>query len=426
MAAALVVVALLTAMPGFASAADEPRVTEVEFEGEQPWEVEGLGGTLVGPAHWTSEEMRAGATSWPPRLLVSEDAKHWRSVAMPGAPAGTLMARDGIRRVGDRAVTAGLVEHPDRNDLHVWTSRDGVTWRGGLVTTTPKPSYAPAVVGAEGNLLFATRGDAGHIVIHRSRDGASWSAGSVDDVGVSGGDSPTLAQVWSDGGDLVGLLSFIDTERPSPIQVRSRDGGQTWKQEPCPATPKHCGLRLAARGLELRGLHASTDGGRSWHRIRLRPALDDAEGQPTLKDLRRVTGGWLLTLRYSRHQESHQELVLRSADGRTWHRMLPEKDCRDRFASEENSELSPPRKLDGRWYITYRCSLWSDGVRDDNESRIYVSDGAGIHWERLRGVSTDVPINDLVRFRDTLLATMRPSYPYVGDVVIGFFAIDPR
>jgi hypothetical protein len=303
LAVALLAVALLAVAPSFALATERPRVSEVEVEGEQPWEVVALGSTLVGPAHWESAAVRAGATLWPPRVLVSNDARRWRSIPLPGAPPGIQMQPDGVRRVGRIAVTGGVLEGPERNDLYVWTSRDGASWRGGVVTTAPRPAYAPAVVGAEGLLLFATRGEAGHIVIHRSRDGASWSAGSVEDVGVSGGDSPTLEQVWADGGDLVGLLAFNDNERPSPVQVRSRDGGRTWRQERCPATPKHCGLRLAARGLELRGLHASTDGGGSWQRIRFRPALDDAEGVPTLKHLRRVDGGWLLTLRYSRHQE---------------------------------------------------------------------------------------------------------------------------
>jgi hypothetical protein len=423
---ALLAVALLVVAPSLVHATERPRVTEIEVEGEQPWEVVGLGRTLVGPAHWESEALRAGATLWPPRVLVSNDARRWRSTPLPGAPPGVQMPTDGIRRVGRTAVTSGVVEGADRNELYVWTSRDGVSWRGGLVTTAPRPAYAPAVVGAKGTLLFATRGEAGHIMIHRSRDGASWSAGSVEDVGVSGGDSPTLEQLWTDEGDLVGLLTFNDNERPSPVQIRSRDGGATWRHEACPATPKHCGLRLAARGLELRGLHASTDRGGSWQRIRFRPALRDAEGVPTLKHLRRVDGGWLLTLRYSRHQESFQELVLRSADGRTWHRILPRNDCVHRSASSENSELSPPRRLDGHWYITYRCSFWSDGVRDDNVSWIYVSDRAGVHWDQLRGGRSAVPINDLVRFRGTLLATMRPSYPLVGDTVIGFFAIDPR
>jgi len=427
MAAPVVTLVLaLLVTPSLAGGAERPRVTEIEVAGEQPWEVVGIGRALVGPAHWESVALRAGATLWPPRVLVSTDARHWRNVALPGAPAGIRMATDGIRRVGDHAVAGGIAEGPDRNDLYVWTSRDGASWRGGLVDTAPKPAWAPAVVGARGNLLFATRGEAGRIVVHRSRDGASWSAGSVEDVGVSGGDSPTLEQVWSAGGDLVGLLSFNDNERPSPVQVRSPDGGRTWRHERCPATPTRCGLRLAARGLELRGLHASTDDGGSWQRIRFRPGLPDAEGRATLKQLRRVRGGWLLTVRYSRHQESHQELLFRSADGRTWHRMLPRSDCVDRRAASENSELSPPRHLDGRWYLTYRCSFWSDGVRDDNESRIYVSDASGIRWELLPGGRTPVPINDLVRLRGTLLATMRPSYPLVGETVVGFFAIDPR
>jgi hypothetical protein len=426
-AIALGAVALLSATTSIAGASDAPRVEVIESAGGQPWQVISLGDSLVGPAPWPNDGRQATAPSWPPRVLVSDDAKHWRAVDLPGAPPNVRLNPRGIAQVGGRAVVAGMIEGRDQRELLVWVSRDGDTWRGGAVPTVSSASWIPDLVAAGARLLFAALSERGRVAIHHTRDGESWQQGIVQSVEAS--PNPRLVQAWTEDDDLVALLAVGAQDGPDPVQIRSRDGGKTWRQERCPATPKHCGVRLAARGLELRGLHASTDEGETWERIRFRPEIADADPdapfRPEPRSLRRAGDGWLMTAAYSRNQESHHEILLHSTDGRTWRRLVPAAPC-DSSPGDPSSTVSPPRRAAGRWYTAYVCTTWADNPEFDgvDDARVYVGDRRGERWDWIGGVPL-VEVDELLRFDGRLLVPFGGSISPGGPVTAGFLEIVP-
>jgi hypothetical protein len=173
-----------------------------------------------------------------PRLLRSSDrGESWEPVSLPGAPSEMEIDSFGYPRVVEGlAVVAGraLVEplgadptagEPPAGDAYIWTSRDGIEWRGGRVAG-PGSDLASIGVEVAGGLLVAglmtgtseVANDVDQFELYRSNDdGGSWTRASVSRVELGPGETVELRDVWGS--------VMVDSLRPTGYGVRLPTAG---------------------------------------------------------------------------------------------------------------------------------------------------------------------------------------------------------
>jgi hypothetical protein len=298
----------------------------------------------------------------PNDLGISTDlGATWRSVDLPGAPAGDLAFAGPTTRGdlvvvtardhGETGLPGSLVPH---GRAYAWVTRDGIEWRGGLVADEGAVLSELHVFEVDG-ILFAPFPSRRALVVHRSRDyGASWDRTDVEGLAFDGSyldtsaDSATFTAVWRDGKRLYARVDFNSSRRPGGRAV-SLDGGATWRFEACsrrqcPVPPMQAGTLLVG------GASVSIDGGASWQY-----AL--TKGKEWFDDVQAVPGGsWLAIASRSAPTEDSGPVprVMRSDDGMHW-RTLAEDRCVRRNAYEHKGTFHEPVPFGDGWLIAYTC-----------------------------------------------------------------------
>lgn len=194
-----------------------------------------MGFTVLGPNHFLGSGHPDLREALPPRLGLIESTdggRSWEPVSLSGRADFHALA-----------VVDGTVFGYDASTGRLMTSTDRRRWE----TRSTLDLVSFAVNPAAPNQLSATTRGGG---LRSSDGGRTWSRL----------DGPTLALVaWDDRGGLWGL-------GPSGVVSRSGDGGDGWVERGrLPGSPEAVvatdGRLYAATN---RGIHESTDGGRTW------------------------------------------------------------------------------------------------------------------------------------------------------------------
>jgi hypothetical protein len=362
----------------------------------------------------------------PPLMATSLDGgRTWRRTKLPGAPPKLALSKPHagagvVTVVGrDTAQPANVpVGAEFDNTMFVWTSADGLVWRGATLELERGFVTPPSAASAAGLLLVAgqTR-DALELFVSSDR-GGTWRRARVVPEGVS---FPPLARAWREGGRL-SLLAQPDPWWQTPrIGVGttifvSDDRGATWRALPC---PEGCPDGLQADGLATNatGRLVSKDGGpwrpvkvdgrapgdKAWCRRPDSPGGDCVD-PPVLKSLVAVDGGWLAVAGGSVEHETTFEMLLRSSDGHSWRQTLPSDPCAKEL-SERQSTVSQPELIDGHWYVTYNC--WT--YQDPNKAAVYVGNREGDRFQLVAGTEQErVTLGIPLAFRGGVLVAESP------------------
>lgn len=266
--------------------------------------------------------------------------------------------------------------------LHVWTTTDGRRWEQGPSIPDANGFGIPNVLEADGVLLMGVTGNDGTFQLWRRDTSGVWQRATSDLPTVAGADGPVgagahLGAVWVERGELVGLVSFSGdgTYDPAPWLIRSSDRGRSWAAEACPPDPGDpCGdAGITADGLLLRGGRSSTDGGRTWSPISLRPP-DAPECTPTRFQSVTATGdGWTAVGSIEPAGGQMVLTLLHSADGVTWDRTAGLEPCDALDVSW--TAYTEPVGFGGRWWTIETTSP----VDESGPARVLASDD-GASW----------------------------------------------
>ncbi len=343
------------------------------------------------------------ATTRRPEVLVSDDdGATWRTVRLPDAPDAIVLDPRALRRAAGLVVLSARGSAPVTNDVGTfvgaggpvlaWTTRDGRTWRGGTVVAVGPPLDLQVVVAAARTLLLPVRETDGTVAIYHATPRSAWRRGVVQGMRVERGESDLVPDAWKGEGDLVGVLRAGTARDPFALrEIRSRDGGRTWQREACPPTRAPCAPRLAARGLVLRGESVTVDGGKTWRPVQVVPRPRAREVPVRFTSVARVRGGWIATATILRGEDA-VDLLLRSADGRTWRGMIDFRACRGEQA--DSFEVAKPVRADHGWYTVVSCGRAAEGT-----VRAWVArgDGSGRGWSAVPGTTGTAPLDPPLR-----------------------------
>jgi hypothetical protein len=259
----------------------------------------------------------------------------WAPLALPGAPS-----RLDVRvHVLDGAAVVGGVDHlSDPIAPYLWTSSDGVTWRGGRA------------------------------------EGVTAPAGGVRSVsGASRQDDGTYVAVVTDAVDVVQV-------------VLTSEDGAVWRAGDCPRENRveSACLPVATAGeLSLPtgepevGL-VSLDRGDSWQR-------------PTVGDVPVVVygavelpgGGWLGATSALPQPDGSQGLLVRSGDGVRWSPVIAPDPCDD--VARPRSWYTGPVPFGDGWLVAYSCE---DSV-EPHLSQLYLLDAEGANPRVVEGTAME-------------------------------------
>lgn len=380
----VVVSALALAAPLSACEAPEPvpTVRTAPMTGPVPSDVRPIAGRLVG-VRWD----RSGAS----RPVTSTDGRHWRPVRLSGAPRGVYPSLGLTSTAAGVAFTGrGLGPLPGTalpgpsGPPFGWTSRDGLTWRGGRLAAG-SPLLAPASAAAVDprTLLVVAQPDAtGLTVTHLDGRGhrTTVPVTGLTLAGGSGGPGETAVADagWTDAGAwTLGLRFAGSNPRPEGGRAVSTDGGRSWRYEPCAAvgTPRCANWRTGA-GLAFRGDQVSTDHGATWVRWIHPPT---PEGYPlSVTGVSRDAAGWIMSAVVGTEGDSSYGFLLASVDGIHWHSLAPDPCPRLADGDRPNSSFTPPVRLDGRWWTQYRC----DGIGSRYGTWLLSGTAVDRRWDR--------------------------------------------
>ena len=408
---------------------DAPEVERIAFDAPLSDSVVAIGDQLLAGAGDGTDARGEGS----PRLLRSSDlGESWEPVSLPGSPSemeidsfGYPRVVEGLAVVGGRALveprgadpTAG---QPPAGDAYIWTSRDGIEWRGGRVAG-PGSDLASIGVDVAGGVLVAglmtgtseLSDDVDQFELYRSDDdGGSWTRASVSGVELGPGETVELRDVRGLGdGRLVapyglwGPAPDSGLSGPSgPRVLESSDGGITWQPGLCPpeavTADGECILPETAGSLMLRDGQVSVDGGQAWQD----PTIDPVPGSDPPADLEGVVelpgGGWLASAVGYETGDQSWGFLLRSDDGLRWRQLLAPDPCHNGAIGRPNSSVSQPVRLGERWLVAYSC----DELISPLWSQLYVLSAAGTN-------PVEVPDSrrDAITYSESLV---------VGDVVV--------
>lgn len=366
---ALLGAVVLLAVSGTDEAADAvgvPRLTTERIVVDRPLEpsVVSIRGALLTVA------ARDDGRAPPPPLLRSVDAgRTWEQVHLPGAPprlvmgvgllagdsggAGELAVVRGCGQVGGGALP------PANVGSYLWTSTDGVTWRGGLIGPEVGLVRNHAVEEVGDLLVTLATFETGPVLFSSADRGATWRARDLAHLSRPGDDITLLPPLWS--ADPRPAIRLV-MSGPSRTHVggatellTSFDGGDTWRTDVCGQDPPLCGLGLQVGDLVLRGWETSTDGGQTWKGIELDDDVEEWFGEAA--EMTSIVwaeplpeGGWLALVEGGEDTSIH--VLVRSSDGVHWHRVLPRDDC---FLPYPRARMSEPVLHERSWYVAVTC-----------------------------------------------------------------------
>lgn len=294
---------------------DLPAGARFAAGGGGPMELLAVGERLLTPVY-------VGAAH---QLAVSDDlGATWDLLEIPGAgPSAGMTASP----VGPSLIVK--IDRPD-DEREIWTTDDGVTWRGGWVGTEPPEASLGQFEG-------------------RLPDGR-------------------LA------------MPVLVPDGPEQLLVTG-DGGTTWQQVPCPPEATRvdpdggtsCIAPEPAGGPVLyRGAEVSVDAGRTWRWVEALGIDDDVVTRPTVEAS--VVGGdhrwgWIEALKPGNDRRGW---LGRSSDGVTWQAVGADP-CAGLGLAEAQSWWALPVPVGDGWLVTDTCE--SEHVA--RHSELYLVDQAG-------------------------------------------------
>jgi hypothetical protein len=322
----------------------------------------------------------------------SDGGASWEPVGLPDGPTGLSFGWQSLQRIGDVVVMSGraVVESLDMEvpggAAYVWTSADGMTWRGGRIAGGG-PAFGNLTVSGVGDVLVAgvETGDIDfvnqpHVIeLYRSADaGATWARAEVAaDMTVAPGDWRDLEDLWeAPDGRLIAEVDLGDsTSDPSeqPVLV-SADDGASWQAASCPLVPvddsgRWCQAPLTASGLQVREAWVSVDDGQTWQLPDIEPAPEWAEPEEVAFEsvVELSGGGWLATAGAATAGDTTYGFLLRSDDGVRWTQLLGADLC---DYGRENVSLTPLIPWGDSWLTAYSCAdltsfVWTEAYSVD-------------------------------------------------------------
>ena len=262
--------------------------------------------------------------------------------------------------------------------LRVWTSRDGKQWDEGPSIVDPQPFVLPDVSEADGVLMLGAASNDGVFHLLRKSGGGRWEE-VVTSLPVVTNASAQLYGAWPETGGTTALVAYTNQVNgrgavPPPVRIRSMDRGRTWNAESCPDnaySPCWVGV-TTADGLLVWGNRSSTDGGATWKKIVLRPALTGDCANTQLRAVQRVDGGWIAIGSVQFAGGPTEERLFRTTDGATWDSTTGEA-CP---ASKVGYTYTAPIQFDGRWWTVRTASAETPPNRSD----VLTSTNGGSTW----------------------------------------------
>jgi photosystem II stability/assembly factor-like uncharacterized protein len=331
--------------------------------GPVPEHVEAAGAALLGVVS------KQGVLHPDDHVVVStDDGRNWQRVTLPGVDARAPIAIGGPFELdGLVAFTArrfsifdgGPPDTPFANGpVWVWTTADGRAWHGTQLQSDGPPIELPSVH-RDGDTLLLGFNERETMYVYASRDdGSSWQRTPVTGLRLDPDQPPipesaALQDLWREGDQLVGTVTGASGIYPSPLLV-SRDNGATWALQRCPR--RYCGAAIVAGTLLVRTGEerqmVSTDGGRHWAAIaKLHGRRVYVQDAVELRD-----GGWLAVgISALPTSDSHTAELLRSADGRSWERVVGGV-CEQGADDETQSGFAGLSPFGDGWLAPYLCA----------------------------------------------------------------------
>lgn len=353
-----------------------------------------------------------GLPGRPQRLVRSTIGEPWERVELPQEPdkiqfgPGPTVLDDVLavtgRGVENRTFAAGVSMDAPIGTLRVWTTADGRNWTAAPAIDDVAPFVQSAVQAADGVLLYGVSSQDGRFHLFRN-DSGTWSAATTP-ITAAPGTAAVLHSAWTENGAMTGLVlhsatAVTSNPTPRPTMVRSTDRGRTWTSEPCAETdPADCGV-VPGSGpdLLLRGRTSSVDGGATWSPVTIRPDVGPSCSPIVMRSVVRVPGkghGWVVVASIDEAGGLSDDLLLHSADGRTWRATTPLQ-CPSN--TSEVSGFTDPVAHDGALWTVRTSGSEESGA--SGSTLLRSSDGRD--WEpvppTLGDVETSAPIPDGAR-----------------------------